>query len=288
MKKIKIIVVVISLSLVLNSPVFSQSLSEEKYEVIEPGHLEVTYYKTTNLVFPFPVRSVDRGSSGILVQKAKEVDNILQVKAGEKGFEETNLSVVTSDGKLYCFIVNYADKPDELMLVFNATVEMNATGHVKGQAVFSSGSPNEEKIQSSAKWVAFSEKNIHGVKSKEYGIKVKLTGLYIREGVMYFQIKLNNTSDINYDIARFRFSIQDQKIARRTASQEIELKPLYIQGDTGTISHQDSHVFVYVFPKFTIPDKKYLLIQLTEKNSGRHLKLQVHNKTIMKVKRVTL
>lgn len=288
MKKIKIIVGVIFLSLMLNSPVFSQSLSNGKYEVIEPGHLEVTYYKTTNLVFPFPVRSVDRGSSAILVQKAKEVDNILQVKAGEKGFEETNLSVVTSDGKLYCFIVNYADKPNELTLVFNAPGEANSAGNVKGQTVFSSGSPNEDKIQSSAKWVVFGEKNIHGVKSKKYRIKVKLTGLYIREGVMYFQIKMNNTSDINYDIDQLRFFIHDQKVAKRTASQEIELKPVYIQGDTGTISHQDSHVFVFAFSKFTIPDKKYLLIQLAEKNGGRNLKLRVNNKNIMKAKRVTL
>lgn len=288
MNKIKIIVGVIFLSLMLNSPIFSQSLSKEKYEIIEPCHLEVTYYKTTSLVFPFPVKSVDRGSSGILVQKAKEVDNIIQVKAGEKGFEETNLSVVTSDGKLYCFTVNYADKPEELTLVFNAADEVNATGNVKGQAVFSSGSPNEDNIQSSAKWATFGEKNIHGVKSKKYGIKVKLTGLYIGEGVMYFQIKMNNTSDINYDIARFRFSIHDQKIARRTASQEIELTPLYIYGDTATISHQGNKVFVFAFPKFTIPDKKYLLIQLTEKNGGRHLRLKIHNNEIIKAKRVTL
>lgn len=288
MKRIKIIIAIVSLLSMLNGSALSQTLTKVSYDVIEPYRLEVTYYKTTNLIFPYPVRSVDRGSSGILVQIAKNVDNILQIKAGEKDFEETNLSVVTSDGKLYCFTVNYADNPDELTLVINAADEVSSIGNVKGCAVFSSASPNEAKIKASAKWVALSEKNIHGVKSKKHGIKIKLTGLYIRDGVMYFQIKVNNTSDINYDIARFRFSILDQKIARRTASQEIELSPLYIYGDTSTISHQGSHEFVYAFPKFTIPDKKYLLIQLTEENGGRHLKLRVHNKTIMKAKRVSL
>jgi hypothetical protein len=41
---------------------------------------------------------------------------------------------------------------------------------------------------------------------------------------------------------------------------------------------------VYAVPKFTIPDKKYLAIELMEKNGGRHLKVKVHNKKIVRAK----
>ncbi|NOT93933.1 DUF4138 domain-containing protein [Ferruginibacter sp.] len=67
--------------------------------------------KTTSLVFPFSVRHVDRGTKDILVQQVKEADNILLVKASAKNFSETNLSVVTEDGSVYTFVINYEEKP---------------------------------------------------------------------------------------------------------------------------------------------------------------------------------
>src|SRR3954454_18344150 len=83
----------------------SQTLSSPSF--IEPYPLEITFNKTTNIVFPFAIKSVDRGSANILVQKAGSVDTILQVKAGKEDFPETNLSVITTDGTLYSFLVHY-------------------------------------------------------------------------------------------------------------------------------------------------------------------------------------
>ncbi len=65
--------------------------------------LTITTDKTTSLIFPFPIRHIDRGTKDILVQQVKEADNILLVKAAAKDFPETNLSVVTG-GREYLFI----------------------------------------------------------------------------------------------------------------------------------------------------------------------------------------
>jgi Neuraminidase (sialidase) len=73
--------------------------------------LGISMDKTTSLVFPFSIRHVDRGTKDILVQQVKEADNILLVKAGAKNFSETNLSVVTEDGSVYSFVINYEEKP---------------------------------------------------------------------------------------------------------------------------------------------------------------------------------
>src|SRR3954465_2162110 len=87
---------------------------------IDPYPLQITYNKTTNLVFPYTIKSVDRGSPDILVQKARYADTILQLKAGREGFKETNLSVVTTDGKLYSFLLQYVPSPARLNYLFNA------------------------------------------------------------------------------------------------------------------------------------------------------------------------
>ena len=88
-------------------------------KIIEPFKISVSYNKTSNLIFPNAIKSVDRGSADILVQKAKAIENILQVKAAQIGFSTTNLSVVTADGKFYSFIVDYATEPLPMNLNFS-------------------------------------------------------------------------------------------------------------------------------------------------------------------------
>ncbi|MBK8310909.1 MAG: DUF4138 domain-containing protein [Chitinophagaceae bacterium] len=67
--------------------------------------LGITTDKTTSLVFPFAIKHVDRGTQAVLAQQVKEAPTILLVKAAEKDFAETNLSVVTDDGSVYAFTV---------------------------------------------------------------------------------------------------------------------------------------------------------------------------------------
>ena len=278
MKKISAVIVTGILLILMKVQVFSQNtLSTEKASVIEPYHLEITLHKTTNLVFPYAIKSVDKGSKDVLVQKANGVDNILQVKAGKKSFEETNLTVITADDKLYSYILNYTNNPTVLNIRFASIVEEQTN-------VFSSSAHvNEAKIQEDVKNVVEANKNIK-VKDKKFGIKTQLDGLYINNGVMYYRLNLQNRSNINYNIEQLRFFIRDQKRSKRTAIQELEVVPLYIHGNTSVIKGHSEHVFVFAVSKFTIPDKKYLTIELLEKNGGRHLQLRAGNRTIVKAK----
>ncbi len=281
MKKISAVIVTGILLVLINVQVFSQNaLQTEKTSIIEPQHLAISSYKTTNLIFPFTIKSVDRGSKDVLVQIAKGVENILQVKAAKSNFDETNLTVITSDGKLYSYIINYTSNPSVLNMVFTKAEEDKTT------AFFPVTHSNEAEIKTDAGNVFNANRNIRGLADKRFGIKLQLNGLYINNEVMYYRIKIENQSNINYDVEQLRLFIMDQQKSKRTASQELEVQPLYIHGDTSVVGSQSEHVFVYAVPKFTIPDKKYLTIQLMEKNGGRNLKLIIHNKTIMKARLV--
>ena len=278
MKKISARVVTGILLLLLSVQLFAQSNTETKVTVIKPYVLPITFYKTTNLIFPYAIKSVDRGSKDILVQKAKGVENILQVKAGKLGFDQTNLTVITADGKLYSYILNYSDTLSVLNIRFDNTTA------VYPEAFFPNISINEAQIKADADTVAMAKETIHGAKDRSYGMKMKVSGLYIRGDVLFLCLTLQNHTNINYDIDQLRFYIRDEKKAKRTATQELEISPLYINGDTSVIAGQTEKVFVYALPKFTIPDKKYLAIELIEKSGGRHLRIHVHNKTIIRAK----
>jgi len=278
MKKISVIMIAGFMLSLLNARVFAQNKSELNTTIIEPYRLPITFHKTTNLVFPYAIKSVDRGSKDILAQKAKGVDNVLQIKAGKLGFEQTNLTVITADGKLYSYLLDYSDTPTVLNISFTNNPE------TKSETFFLNPIVNEAQMQAEAEMVINEERNINGIKDKSFGIKLLMDGLFINDDVLYCRLKLQNNSNINYGIEQFRFYIRDQKKSKRTATQEIEVTPLHINGDTSVVPGQTEKVLVFALPKFTIPDKKYFAIELMEKSGGRHLHLQVHNRTILRAK----
>jgi conjugative transposon TraN protein len=279
MKRIRAVMTKGIFLLFVNTIAYSQKMVEVlKTTIIEPYHLTITWNKTTNLLFPYGIKSVDRGSPDVLAQRAKGTENILLVKAGRENFAETNLSVVTSDGKLYSFILRYSNNPSLLNISFTKDSTLEAP-----VSLLQSGN-NEAQMHLTAERIASEKRMLHGVKDHKFRMKLQLNGIYIKEDVIFFQLQMENQSNISYDIDMLRFYIRDKKRAKRTASQELELQPMYRCGDTATIKGQSKRTFVYALPKFTIPGKKYLSIQLMERNGGRHLQLQVHNRTIVKAK----
>jgi conjugative transposon TraN protein len=256
----------------------AQTLPETKAALIQPFRLMVTYNKTTNLVFPYAITGIDRGSRDILVQKAIGVENILQIKAAKMGFDETNLTVLTADGSLYAYIVDYTDSSANFSYVFK---KAGVSG--KPVAVFAKDATTDV-IRKEADLVAAKERTVKGRKDEDFDITLDVKGIYAHGNVLYLQLALKNNSSVSYDIQSLRFFIQDQKRIKRTAEQEVDMAPLYISGNVSQIPAASEQTVAVALPKFTIPDKKYLDVQLMEKNGGRNLSIRISNKYLMKAK----
>ena len=221
----------------------------------------LTTVKTSSLDFPLPIQHVDRGSSAILAEQVGERGNILMVKAGEAGFAETNLSVITSDGSLYTFAVCYDPDPKELTLY---------------PPLLSSGS-----LPLYARMVLDNAPLLRSTWKEKWDVRAAVTGVYVREDALYFQILLENKSSLDYDVDYLRFAIRDKSSGKRTAMQENELLPLHLSGNHNQVKANRRISFVAVLPRFTIPDQKYLAVELGEKNGGRNFQLRLSNKHIV-------
>lgn len=243
---------------------------------IQSYHLNITCNKTTNLIFPFAVQSADRGSKDVLIQKVKDAENVLQVKADKANFTETNLTVITTDGKLYSFIVEYASEPQQMNISFMKETSASVT--------FSETISNEKTLNVIAQKIDKSKKTMHGINDKHDAMQLSLKGLYINNDVFYFQFSLRNKSFISYDIDAIRFFIRDRQKSKRTATQETEIKPLYLYGNIKNVKNKSTQTCIIALPKFTIPDAKYLSVQVLEKNGGRDLHLNLQNWHIMQAK----
>ncbi|MDR2384231.1 MAG: conjugative transposon protein TraN [Tannerella sp.] len=258
--------------------------------MIPPYGVEVSFNKTVHIIFPAAVSYVDLGSANIIAGKADGSENVIRVKAAVQGFErETNFSVITEEGNFYSFNVKYADDPEKL------NVEMKDFIH-DGEAV---NRPNnsldiylKELGNESPKVVYLIMKSIYKgdkreikhIGSKRFGVQLLLKGIYTYNDFLYFYIQTQNTSQVPFDMDFIRIKIVDKKIAKRTAIQEQVIYPVRAYRYNIRIPGKKAERTVFALPKFTIPDGKQLVVELYEKNGGRHQRFVVENEDIVHAK----
>lgn len=240
------------------------SLQAQTY--IEPMKLEVTVNKTTNLVFPSNIVTVDRGNESIAVQKSAE--NILRVKATTPFTEETNLTVVTSDGKLYSFIVTYYATPSHL------NINLGNFHTVK----------TDTSLAVACNLVLNAKPNLYGLRYVSGNVSLELNGFYVNDDILFCKLKIENRSQIGFYIEQFRMIVSDARQLKRSSSQDIEIKPLHISGDTVCIKGKTAQSVVLALSAFTVPSTKNLSVEVLEKNGGRNLIIKVKNRHIINAK----
>lgn len=260
--------------------------------MIPPHGLEITYDKTVHVIFPAPVRYVDLGSPNLIAGKADGAENVIRVKATTRHFrQETNMSVITEDGNFYTFNVKYADEP----LLLN--VEMCDFIH-DGKSVNRPNNAMEiyltELNNESPRLVRLIMKSVHEndkrrirhIGSKRFGVQFLLKGMYTHSDLLYFHTQVKNTSHVPFDVDFITFKIVDKKVVKRTAMQEQVIYPLRAYNYVTRVNGRDSECTVFALPKFTIPDDKKLVVEMLEKQGGRHQRFEVVNEDLVRAETV--
>ncbi len=220
--------------------------------MIPPHALEVCFEKTTHIIFPSEVVYVDLGNENLVAGLADGAKNVLRVKSAFKSFkQETNLSVITEDGSYYTFNVKFAKEPLLLSIEMKSIHKQN-------------------------------KREIKHIGSKRFGVQFLLKSIYTNNGLLYFHTELKNTSNIAFDVDFVSFKIVDKKVIKRTAMQEQVLEPLRAQNYVTVVHGKSSERTVFALEKFTIPDDKQLVIEVAEKEGGRHQSFVVDNEDIVR------
>ena len=228
-------------------------------QMVTPYGVEVTFAKTVHIIFPAAVRYVDLGSNHIIAGKADGAENVIRVKATTEGFPgETNFSVICEDGSFFSFNAKYAREPEMLNIEMKDFLE------------------NEDTSDFS-----HTRMKVRHLGSKRFGIQFLIKGIYTYNGMLYVHTQTKNSSNVPFDTDFIKFKIVDKKVPKRTAIQETVLDAVRSYNEVIEIAGKSTVRTVYALPKFTIPDDKLLLVELYEKNGGRHQTIRVENADIV-------
>lgn len=258
--------------------------------VVPPYALEVTFSKTVHVIFPSAIRYVDLGSTDLLAAKADGTENVLRVKAALRDFSrESNLAVITEDGSYYSFNVKYADEPKHLSVEMHDFIhdgeEVNRPNNAMDIYLKELGSESPLLVKLIMQSIYKNNKReIKHIGSKRFGVQYLLRGIYTHNGLLYFHLMLKNSSNVPFSVDYVSYKIVDKKVVKRTAIQEQVVTPLRAYNYEMEINGNSNSRTIFTLPKFTIPDDKVLLIELHEKEGGRHQSFIVENGDLVRAR----
>ncbi|MDR4951209.1 conjugative transposon protein TraN [Chryseobacterium sp. ES2] len=278
--------ILIMLLLLLVSKAFGQDSVTTYYSLeegkLEPFRIQVTYNKTSHLIFPTSIRYVDLGSDLLVANKADPIGNVLRVKSAVRDFEEeTNFSVITEDGKFYSFDASYSSYPD--ILSYDLVKLQRGMERQDSDVLFE----DLKGSSTSFTWLIMenlyrkSNRTIKHIVSKSYGIEFSVRALHVNDSKFYFTLQVKNQSNVGYAIEWVNFKIVDKKNLKLTVVQDKILKQVRTYFPERIIADHSDSKGIYMLDQFTLLKDQVLEIEILEKNGGRHLKVQLENEDIV-------
>lgn len=240
-------------------------------QVAGESEVLVCYDKTVNILFPYAIVSEDHGSDGVIVQQRKGADHILQVKANRKKFTPTSLSVVTSDGRLYSFLVRYADD------VYTMNYVMDVRQAVAVTELFH----NERKLEEEAAMITGAASNIHRRAKDDFSI-LTLRGLYISRNGLWLKTAFTNYTTVPFPVGFIKFFVRDRRRVKNAAVQEREVVPIF-QQVPGAFTAQSNNRLLFAFDPFELNAHQQLIMQVGERNGNRFIQMRIRPKHFKRI-----
>lgn len=265
----KVMMFLLSYVMCVIVPQISQAQSTNEF----PSVIQVGKNITTMLVFPAPIKDADRGSADIIIQPVNKVRNVLKVKAVRNDFSPTNLTVFTLDDKIYTVAVVYSSNPTEIPYNFTNAPLNSPPCNVRGL--------NDAEIEQNATVIAGLKPSRKSPSQSVYSMKCNLTGIYAKDGILFFQFYVKNNSNIPFNLDLLRCYHRDKVRSKRSSQMEKEVIPRYFNSKVKLDAHQGSY-YVAAFDQFTIANKKIFSMEFFEKNGDRHMSLKLKGRHILK------
>lgn len=261
-------------------------------QMVTPHGVQVTFAKTVHIIFPSAVRYVDLGSDWIIAGKADGAENVIRVKATTEGFPgETNFSVICEDGSFYSFNARYAHEPEMLNIEMKDFLENGDTtdfSHTRMNIYFRELAGESPLLVKLIMQSIYKEdrREIRHLGCKRFGVQFLLKSVHSHNGLFYFHTETRNRSNVAFRTDFIRFKIVDKKVPKRTAIQERVINPVRSYNEVLVTEGKSDVRTVYAVPQFTIPDDKLLVIELFEKDGGRHQTIRVESADLVAAKQI--
>lgn len=272
--------------LTAGQPAGAQSTFDTDANTVIVTPMQLCTGRTTVIILAAPIadNGVDRGSAFIHAKAVDGIGNVIKVKATSDSLRPTNLTIFTRDGRVYRFEVEYHADPVRDFFDFSHTPASAASAGV----LFTAERINDAAVQKTTDFVRDLSAHRSRPRAQQSGqMRMRVLGVYLSGGVLFFQIGLSNRSGVPYKLDFIRCYQRDRRQKKRTSQMEKEMTVLatsYKESKPTIEGNGATHSIVVALDKFTIADSKYFMIEAFEQNGDRHLQVKIQGKDILKAK----
>jgi hypothetical protein len=233
--------------------------------------------KNVALFFPNPIRQGITGANHFVFTYNREKEQyfgLLQAKPGT----ESNLLAVTNNGKVYSYILKYAENLPKLNYFINENESIGSELPIKIKQK-PEVKPLNEYTNRITHFQKFSEyllkSNFERLETeRKKGIKVQLQKMTYDASEVYLVIEVKNKSGINFEIDYLNVYRTNGNKKRKASYQKLRQEVIYKHKMPNSIIDGESQRFVYVLPKFVLGDNEKLMLELKELKGSRKVVLE--------------
>ena len=237
-------------------------------------HPEIVYVNelvSTHFVCSEPIMYVDISTDKVVGDMP--LSNILRIKPVENDPSELGIVTIVAQQYMVQYQLVYADAKKA-----DRQISIQQEGSIG--LIMPEVSLSYEEMKAFSTQILQTKDRHPKERKRKYGMEARLNNIYTIGDYFLVDLTFKNKSNIQYDIDLIRFKIEDKKITKATNFQQIEIAPEYQFYKVKGFKKKYRNVFV--FKKFTYPNKKVFSIELAEKQiSGRNLILKLDYKEVL-------
>ncbi|MDF0709037.1 DUF4138 domain-containing protein [Flagellimonas okinawensis] len=231
----------------------------------------VNEHQTVALFFPSPIHRAVTGDERFVFSYDRESAGHLGLLQGVAG-TESNLLVVTGDGKVYAYILAYGRSLPRL----NIFIDQGTSIGQERPEVSKDGKdplkvgpgPDDGRCKF---LLDNGTGNLGTVRSS--GIRLRLEKVVYDRDRVYLRVGIRNRSEIDFEMDRLDFFYVNGNKRRRTSYQEVRLLPLSSCTGSTLIKGGKQVRWDFVLPKFVLGKGESLKLILEEHHGNRRLVL---------------
>lgn len=252
----------------------------------------------------------------------KKTPNKIGTLNAKKGAKPSNLFVVTTNGKMYSFLIQYREKIEfkdfARTIKESSAINNDKTISRNKKEVLKKGI-NKIKEEQVSKPISTEDYDFHHIEEKTddahflniskkilsddkkvfrselrviQDVFFSLKGYYYSKEEVYFYFELENKSKLDFDINYLSFFISSKRKRKRSLNQEVFLghegKADFDYNIPKRVKIDEKVNFVCSFKKFSVSKKNTLIVRLSELKGEREIELKIPARIINKPQTIKL
>ncbi|KAB7530325.1 DUF4138 domain-containing protein [Flagellimonas olearia] len=225
-----------------------------------------------SLFFPNPIKQAVTGHKNFVFSYDREEAGHLGLLQGVEGVE-SNLLVITSDDRVYAYVLKYAKVLSQLNRFICSEEGIGNVWPQKELQVQHNTMVPSVSHYDTVCMSLLDRKPKTMVSKRKNGIRFRLEDMVHYGREVYLVLEIKNRSTIDFEMGHLEVLRVSGNKKRRSAYQEISMVPSYEYDRPVKIKQGETKRFVHVLPKFVLGDTEHLKIILGELHGNRRVEL---------------